>query len=93
MSDNIITFPTPENSEEEYSQLFLTVLMRKITDYYHLDPNLTAQHLSTYLPGLLSLTKATLKHIRSSPHHASLANQLLAESIVNSFKAEGLVSC
>lgn len=95
--DNILRFPdikaAPHQSEDEYSRLFLTVLLKNIAQAYHLNHKLAAQLLAPYIPGLHSLTKATIKQIRKSPDQSDLANQLLAESIINSFKDTGLVSC
>lgn len=95
--DNILQFPgSPVNrspSEDEYSRLFLTVLLKNIAQNYHLNHKLAARLLSPYIPGLHSLTKATLKQIRHYPAQSEMANQLLAESIINSFKDTGLVSC
>jgi hypothetical protein len=95
--DNILQFPdikaSPRYSEDEYSRLFLTVLLKNIAQSYHLNHKLAAQLLAPYIPGLHSLTKATIKQIRRSPKQSELANQILAESIINSFKDTGLVSC
>ena len=95
--DNILQFPNikanPKQSEDEYSRLFLTVLLKNIAQTYHLNHKLAAQLLAPYIPGLHSLTKATIRQIRNCPAQSHFANELLAESIINSFKDTGLVSC
>lgn len=95
--DNILQFPDikarDRQSDDEYSHLFLAVLLKNIAQNYHLNHKLAAQLLAPYIPGLHSLTKATIKQIRRHPCQSQLANEILAESIINSFKDTGLVSC
>lgn len=92
---NVIPFPAvlsdSQYSPDEYSRLFLTVLLKNISQLYQLDDQLAAEKLMPYLPGLHSLTQTVIQQIRSNPTHARLANEILAESIINSFTAAGLV--
>lgn len=92
---NVIPFPAGRcdnsYSTNEFSQMFLAVLLKNISQTYRFDHQLAAERLVPYLPGLHSLTKAVLQKIQSNPQHASLANELLAESIINSFRDAGLI--
>lgn len=81
---------------DEQSEIFLTLLLRRIASFYHLNHQHTAVRIAPYLPGLHSLTRAVLSAGRSAAPGSKklqIANTLLAESIIHSFKSEGLVSC
>lgn len=98
MSDNrnVIPFPAERcdspHSSDEYSRLFLAVLLKNISQTYHFNQQFAAEQLVPYLPGLHSLTKAVIQQIQSEPATAGLANKLLAESIINSFRDAGLIA-
>ena len=81
---NVIPFPAERSARSapsrEYSQLFLAVLLKNISDTYHFDHQYAATRLVPYLPGL-----------QSQPQQSRLANELLAEAVVNSFRAAGLI--
>ena len=93
---NVIPFPGVHFGERyasnEYSRMFLAVLLKNISQTYRFDHQLAAEQLVPYLPGLHSLTKAVIQQIQSEPATAGLANKLLAESIINSFRGAGLIA-
>ena len=94
MSDDHNVIPFPADSRhltDEYSRLFLALLLNNISQVYHLNHQFAAEQLVAYLPGLHSLTKAVIHQIQTEPATAKLANTLLAESIINSFREAGLV--
>jgi len=92
---NVIPFPAERSARSapsrEYSQLFLAVLLKNISDTYHFDHQYAATRLVPYLPGLHSLTEAVIQRLQSQPQQSRLANELLAEAVVNSFRAAGLI--
>ena len=99
--DNILVFPQSRcrpssgTSEEKTlqgiheSELFLARLLHSIAEQYQLDPYYAAQSISPYIPGLHSLVETVLSYC-DSPYYNSeqldLINQLLAETLVNSFQ-------
>lgn len=93
---NVIPFPVVRSgsgySSSEFSQMFLAVLLKNISEAHHLDHQYAADRLVPYLPGLHSLAKAVIQQIRSSPVNSKLANEILAESIINSFRDAGLLA-
>ena len=93
---NVIPFPGVHSGEcyasNEYSRMFLAVLLKNISEAYRFDHQLAAEQLMPYLPGLHSLTKAVIQQIQTDSVAAGLANKLLAESIINSFRDAGLIA-
>ncbi len=71
------------------SELFLAQLLHNIAEQYQLDPYYAAQTISPYIPGLHSLVETVLSYCDSpyySPEQIDIINQLLAETLVNSFR-------
>ena len=93
---NVIPFPAERcdipHTSDEYSRLFLAVLLKNISQTYHFNHQFAAEQLVPYLPGLHSLTKAVIQQIQTEPATARLANRLLAESIIDSFRGAGLIA-
>lgn len=71
------------------SELFLARLLHNIAEQYQLDPYYASQTISPYIPGLHSLVETVLSYC-DSPHctmeQIDIMNQLLAETLVNSFR-------
>ncbi len=99
--DNILIFPQsrcrpPSGTSSEKplhgmheSELFLARLLHNIAEQYQLDPYYAAQSISPYIPGLHSLVETVLSYCDSpycNAEHLDLINQLLAETLVNSFQ-------
>jgi len=80
-------------AENEYglkeSEIFLARLLHNIAEQYQLDPYYASQSISPYIPGLHSLVETVLDYC-DSPSCTSvqidIMNQLLAETLVNSFR-------
>lgn len=83
-----IDYPSDEHGLGE-SELFLANLLHNIAEQYHLDPYYASQSISPFIPGLHSLVETVL-HYCDSPHckaeHLEVINQLLAETLINSFQ-------
>jgi len=98
--DNILIFPQSRcrrssgiSSDQppldvHESELFLARLLHSIAEQYQLDPYYAAQSISPYIPGLHSLVETVLNYCDSpfcNAEELDLINQLLAETLVNSF--------
>jgi hypothetical protein len=71
------------------SELFLARLLHNIAEQYQLDPYYASQTISPYIPGLHSLVETVLNYCDSpycNAEHMEVMNQLLAETLVNSFQ-------
>lgn len=71
------------------SELFLANLLHNIAEQYQLDPYYAAQSISPFIPGLHSLVETVLNYCDSpycDKEHIEIINQLLAETLVNSFQ-------
>lgn len=70
------------------SEVFLARLLHNIAEQFHLDPYYASQSISPYIPGLHSLVETVLNYSDSpycSAEQLDIINQLLAETLVNSF--------
>jgi hypothetical protein len=83
----------PDSKRAQYglgdSELFLARLLHNIAEQYHLDPHYAAQSISPFIPGLHSLVETVLSYCDSpycSAEQIDIMNQLLAETLVNSFR-------
>lgn len=99
-NDNIIIFPQSrcrlsqldiDNAQFglQESEVFLAHLLHNIAEQYQLDPHDTAQSISPFIPGLHSLVETVLSYCDSpyrNAEHMDVINQLLAETLVNSFQ-------
>ncbi len=71
------------------SELFLARLLHNIAEQYQLDPYYASQTISPYIPGLHSLVETVLSYCDSPDctlEQIDIMNQLLAETLVNSFR-------
>lgn len=71
------------------SELFLARLLHSIAEQYQLDPYYASQSISPFIPGLHSLVETVLNYCDSptcNVEHMDIINQLLAETLVNSFQ-------
>ena len=71
------------------SELFLAHLLHNIAEQYHLEPYYAAQSISPFIPGLHSLVETVLNYCDApniKSEQIDIINQLLAETLVNSFR-------
>lgn len=71
------------------SELFLAHLLHNIAEQYHLEPHYAAQSISPFIPGLHSLVETVLSYCDApeiNNEQIVIINQLLAETLVNSFR-------
>jgi hypothetical protein len=71
------------------SELFLAHLLHNIAEQYQLEPHYAAQSISPFIPGLHSLVETVLSYCDApdtNNEQIKIINQLLAETLVNSFR-------
>jgi hypothetical protein len=71
------------------SELFLAHLLHNIAEQYQLEPAYAAQSISPFIPGLHSLVETVLSYCDApdiNNETIDIVNQLLAETLVNSFR-------
>ena len=71
------------------SELFLAHLLHNIAEQYHLEASYAAQSISPFIPGLHSLVETVLSYCDApdtNNEQIDIINQLLAETLVNSFR-------